>query len=165
MADSPSGVRKSTSKATIKGISTTDRQRRAVELRKSGNTFQEIADELGYAHADGAQKAILSALRKTLQEPTDELRKLECERLDVMLKSIWPFVLRGSPRHVEMALRVMDRRASYMGLDAPKQVEDNRTVTIAIMAEQIASETGLNKDEILAEAQAIITKSIAEASS
>jgi hypothetical protein len=165
VADSPSVAEKTVRKGTVNGLNAVERQRAAIELRKVGNTFQEIADELGYASASGAQNAVLSALRKTLQEPTDELRKLECERLDVMLKSIWPFVLRGSPRHVEMAIKIMDRRASYMGLDAPKQVEDNRTVTIAIMAEQIASETGLNKDEIPAEAQAIITRSIAEASS
>lgn len=158
-------AKKTVRNGTVNGLNAVERQRRAIELRKSGYTFQEIAGELEYASASGAQNAVLAALRKTLQEPADELRKLECERLDVMLKSVWPFVLKGSPRHVEQALRIMDRRAAYIGLDAPKLVEDTRTVTISIMAEQIAAETGLNKEEILAEAQAIITKSVAEAGS
>jgi hypothetical protein len=145
-----------------KQISAAERQLRAVELRKQGYGFQEIADQLDYAGPSGAHKAVMAALRKTIQEPSDELRKLECERLDVMLKSLWPFVLKGSPRHVEQALRVMDRRAAYLGLDAPKQVEDHRTVTVRIMAEQIGKELGLDADELIAEAERIVLAAQAE---
>lgn len=150
-------------KASSKVISTVERQAQAVELRKAGYTFREIAEKLGYAGHQGAYKAVMAALHKTLQEPSDELRHLELERLDVMLKSLWPKMLQGSPRHAEVALKVMDRRAALLGLDAPKQVEDHRTVTIAIMAEHLATETGLNKDEILAEAQRIVAEAGATA--
>jgi len=158
----PRTSRTDTHRTGTKAIDATERQLRAVELRKAGHTFQEIADLLEYANPKDAQKAVLAALKKTLQEPTDVLRRLECERLDVMLKSLWPFVLKGSPRHVEQALRVMDRRAAYLGLDAPKQVEDHRTVTVRIMAEQIGKELGLDADELIAEAERIVSVAQAE---
>jgi len=139
-----------------KALNAAEKQAQALELRKAGMTFQDIADKLGYADHKGAHKAVMTALRKTIQEPADELRKLELERLDVMLKSLWPFVLKGSPRHVEQALKVMDRRASYLGLDAPKQVEDHRTVTLHVMAERLADDLGMTPGEVLAEAEAIL---------
>lgn len=78
-----------------------------------------------------------------------------------MLNALWPAIMRQdayTPRTVEVALKVMDRRAALLGLDAPKQVEDHRTVTVTIMAQQLAAETGLDEREILAEAQAIVAK-------
>lgn len=145
-----------------------ERQRRALELRKAGHTFQEIADQLGWKGPQGAHNAVMSALKKTLQEPADELRTLELERLDTMLNALWPAILRGdrgSPRAAEVALKIMDRRAALLGLDAPKQVEDHRTVTVTLMAEQLAQETGLDKNEILAEAQRIVAAAAATGAS
>lgn len=152
MADGTATV----NKKAVKQVSDAERQRDALELRKAGNTYQSIADELGYKHASGAHQAVMAGLRKVIQEPAEELLKLELERLDVMLASLWPFVLKGSPRHVEIALKVMDRRATYLGMDAPTLIEEHRTVTIKVMAEQIANETGLDADELIAEAERIV---------
>ena len=151
-------------KASENALTVFERQVQAVELRKSGLGFQDIADRLGYAGPSGAHKAVMSVLRKIMQEPTDELRKLELERLDAMLNALWPAIMRKdayTPRTVEVALKVMDRRAALLGLDAPKQVEDHRTVTITVMAEQLASETGLNAAEIVAEAERIMSDAAA----
>lgn len=158
------GFQRSGTKASSNALNAIERQARAVELRKSGMTFQEIADELGYAGHQGAYKAVMSALRKTLQEPTDELRALELQRLDAMLNALWPAIMAKNaytPRTVEVALKVMDRRAALLGLDAPKQVEDHRPVTITVMAEHLASETGLNAAEIVAEAERIMADAVA----
>ena len=154
------------SRKTITGkVATTaaEKQAAALALRKQGYTLEEIAEQVGYANASGAWKAIDRALRKIIKEPAEELLKLECERLDAMLKSLWPFVLRGSARHVEVALKVMDRRAGYLGLDAPKQVEDHRTVTITVMAEQIGEQLGLDPRDIMAEAEQILALARTEA--
>ena len=141
---------------TDRRITAAERQRRALQMRKSGATFEAIARAVGYSNESGARKAINTALKKLILEPADELRKLECERLDVMLHSLWPDVLQGKPRSIEVALKVMDRRAALLGLDAPKQVEDHRIVSMQVMADQIAEETGLDADELIAEAERII---------
>lgn len=140
----------------LRRISAAEKQRLVLELRKSGATFEEIAEQAGYASKSGAYKAFETALKKTLQEPADELRQIARERLNKMLNSLWPYVLKGSPRHTEVALKIMDREAALLGLDAPKQVEDHRIVSMQVMADSIAEETGLDPDELIAEAERII---------
>lgn len=158
--ESSATQKKSVSKGSVnqRRISAAEKQARALNLRKAGYTFEQIAEDIGYASPSGASKAVYAALKKTIQEPADELRKIELERLDVMLKSLWPFVLKGSPRHVEIALKIMDRRTAFLGLDAPTQVEDHRTVTIHLLAEQMAERSGFDKDEVIAEAERIIAE-------
>src|SRR5512138_1806264 len=104
-----------------KELDALEKQRQALELRKAGVPYAKIADALGYKHASGAHKAVSSALRKTLQEPADDIRLLELERLDVMLFALWPSVTKGIQGAIDRALRVMERRASLLGLDAPKK--------------------------------------------
>ena len=98
-----------------------DRTSRALELRKSGATFAHIANELGYANESGAYKAVMRALKKTLQEPADEVRTLEVERLDSLLNGLWQ--RRHVPEITDRILRIMERRAKLLGLDAPTRTE------------------------------------------
>jgi hypothetical protein len=58
-------------------------------------------------------------LAATIQEPADELRRLEAERLDALLEAVWPEAMTGRRSAVESALRIMDRRSKLVGLDAP----------------------------------------------
>src|SRR5262245_39333378 len=103
--------------------SVVERQRRAVELRCAGATYDEIASALGYSNRKSAWKAVDAALKKTLKEPTDQLRQFERSRLDQMQKAIWPKVLQGEPRAIEVALRISERRARLEGLDCPEKRE------------------------------------------
>lgn len=99
-----------------------ERQREALELRKTGMSFQLIADKLGYATAQGAYAAVKVALQKTLREPAEELRTMELERLDALLTATWLAAERGVPQAVDRVLKIMERRAAYLGLDAPKKI-------------------------------------------
>jgi hypothetical protein len=100
-----------------------DRHLRALELRKAGATYQAIAEQLGYAQAKGAYKAVTSALKLTLREPAEELRELEVARLDAMLLVLWRRVQAGDEKAVDRVLRIMERRARLLGLDAPRRQE------------------------------------------
>jgi hypothetical protein len=103
---------------------------KALELRKSGASFEVIAAELGYQDKSGARKAVLRALETTLQEPAQELRTLECERLDQLLFAVWSDALEGDVRAVDRVLRIMDQRAKLLGLNAPTRVDVDQTVTV-----------------------------------
>ena len=116
----PRGNRKPASKESV-GI--TEKQRKALELRKAGVKLDTIAEQLGYADASGAYRAIISALKKTLQEPADELRKMELERLDNMLFRLEHSIRAGDPVAIRTALAIQDRRAKYLGLDTPQGFE------------------------------------------
>ena len=63
----------------------------------------------------------MRALKKTLQEPADEVRTLEVERLDSLLNGLWQ--RRHVPEITDRILRIMERRAKLLGLDAPTRTE------------------------------------------
>ena len=100
-----------------------ERHLQALELRKAGATYQMIADQLGYAHARGAHKAVASALKATLKEPAEELRTLEALRLDAALLAIWRRVTKGDDKAIDRLLGIMKRRMELFGLAAPKRKE------------------------------------------
>jgi hypothetical protein len=104
-------------------IASHERKLQALELRKAGATFQQIADQLGYRSASGAFNAVKAALKATLREPADELRELELTRLDAMLLPLWRRVQSGDEKAVDRVLRIMERRARLLGLDAPTRGE------------------------------------------
>lgn len=105
-------------------LAAVDRQRQALELRKAGVGYAKIAESLGYGGPSGAYNAIRSALKRTLQEPADELRSLEVERLDALLLGLWTKAKGGDTWAVDRVLRIMERRAALLGLDAPRRIEN-----------------------------------------
>ena len=113
-----------------------ERQKEALSLRLVGLSYDAIAERLGFANRSGAFRAVQAALKKTLQEPADELRTLELERLDSMLLPMMAQAKKGNQGAVDRVLRIMERRAKLLGLDAPTKQEitgsDGGPVVIAI---------------------------------
>ena len=85
-------------------------------------TFEAIAEQLKYAGPAGSYKAVMSALTRTLQEPADELRKVELERIDAMWEKVWWQIKSGDHKAVNVLLKLMDRRAKLLGLDMPAKI-------------------------------------------
>jgi hypothetical protein len=110
------------SKTSERRLRAIERQRQALELRKGGASFPEIAKALGYSGPAGAYQAVMSALRRTLKEPAEEVRTLEVARLDAMLLALWTQVKQGNQGAIDKALKVEERRAKLLGLDAPAKV-------------------------------------------
>lgn len=107
-------------------VVTAERRKAAVELRMQGLRWHEIADRLGYADRAAAYTDVRRALEKAVADlsfPLEAHRQLELDRLDAMQNALWPKILDGDPRAVDSALRLMDRRAKLLGLDAPQRVE------------------------------------------
>src|SRR6266542_3076396 len=127
-----------------------DRQLRALELRKKGRDYRYIATSLEYAGPSGAYQAVMTALKETLREPADEVRKLELDRLDAMLTAIWPLALAPDLKAQEQVLRLMDRRARYLGLDSPIRVDIEHDIRV------LAAELGIDPDQAVAEAELIL---------
>ena len=96
---------------------------KALELRKAGLSFSAIATQLGYSNASCAQWAIRACLKAIVQEPAREVRDMEVARLDDMLLSIWGEVRKGHLGAHDRALKIMERRAKLLGLDAPTKID------------------------------------------
>lgn len=101
-----------------------ERQRQALELRKSGASYRQIRDALGYRTHQTCYEAVKSALLKTLQQPADEVRKLELERLDGLLLALAGPIKAGHLGAIDRALHIMERRARLLGLDAPTKTDE-----------------------------------------
>lgn len=97
------------------------RQKQALELRMAGVPYADIAERLGYKDGSGAFRAVKTALKRTLQEPADGVREVELARLDKLMFALWPN--RANPGVADRILRIMERRAKLLGLDAPTRTD------------------------------------------
>jgi hypothetical protein len=85
------------------------------------------------------------------------VRRVEVERLDVLLRALWPKALatgdKQQPRAVEMCLSIMARRSALMGLDAPSRrvveivTEDALDEAIANLRSEIADFEAAGADD------------------
>lgn len=130
----------------------TERRPKALQLRIEGDTYRAIGAKLGVSEATAYQdvKRSLRELNERQAELADELRRLEIERLDDLyneahkvLVAVHPFVSNGrlfdeltddGPKlaAIDRMLKVMDRRAKLLGLDAPVKQEQSGTTHITV---------------------------------
>ena len=97
-----------------------DKERQVVELKRAGATYDDCARIVGYATPQGAYLAFQRALKRTLVAAgTEELREIELDRLDRLQRGVWAAAASGDVQAINTVLRIMDRRARYLGLDAP----------------------------------------------
>lgn len=104
-----------------------DKEIRVLELRRVGLTWQRIAEEVGYADHTGAYAAYKRAIKRTMQQPADELREQEIDRLDRLQVAVWPSAMKGDTRAILTIIRLMERRAKLLGLDKPIKIEQEIT--------------------------------------
>ena len=108
----------STSRKAIEAI---QHEAQALNLRLEGKTFTEIAAAVGYKDRSGAHHAVMRALDRLVDEPTEQMRNLELKRLDALVRAMWPAATRADPDAVDRVLKIMARRARLMGLDMPEK--------------------------------------------
>lgn len=100
-----------------------DKEVKVLELRRAGLTWQRIAEEVGYADHSGAYVAYKRAMKRVLQQPAEELRNAELDRLDRLQLAVWQKAMRGETNAIGSVLRIMERRAKLLGLDAPQKIQ------------------------------------------
>lgn len=110
-------------KASPRLIKAREKSKRALEMRKAGAHYDVIAERLGYADPSGAQRAVMAGLRELTREDAEDVRMLELARLDALWMSAYQKAVTGSVAHVGVLLKIMERRAKLMGLDAPQVIE------------------------------------------
>ena len=111
------------SKRDARTVKIRERQARALRLRLAGASYDAIAREVGFADRSNARRDVMAAIEEIIREPAEEVRAMELARLDAMLLGLWPKASKGDAVAVAHVLRIQDRRASYLGLDASKRLE------------------------------------------
>jgi hypothetical protein len=105
-------------KSSASSIARAERDRDWIELRRQGLLESEIASRYE-VRQQTVSKAILKYVRNLPALAADDLRRIEAERLDALYAALAPAIAKGDPRSIEAAVRISERRAKLLGLDAP----------------------------------------------
>ena len=88
-----------------------------------GKTFVEIAREVPYNSPQAAHDAVKRALDVITREPAEEVLRLDLERLDVLWQIQYMNAQGGDVQALAGCMKIMERRARMLGLDAPARTE------------------------------------------
>lgn len=104
--------------------SVAEEQVRCYQLRLTGLSIRQIAGHTGLGVAT-VHARIQSEINARVLPLADEVRKVELDRLDGWLARLNGEIAAGKAvaRNVEVAVRVSERRAKLLGIDAPQQIE------------------------------------------
>lgn len=103
----------------------TEIQLKALEYRRAGLSYANIGKQLGISGstAYGYVSRALEETRKLATDTAEEVKQLELERLDKMLLGCIEGAYRGNLKNIETVLRIQERRAKYLGLDAAGKID------------------------------------------
>jgi hypothetical protein len=62
-------------------------------------------------------------MTRVIAPSIEEHRELEMDRLDILQRTYWGPAVNGNLRAADYVLRVIDKRAKLLGLDAPMKVQ------------------------------------------
>lgn len=102
-----------------------ERETEVVKLRRTGLTWDMIAERIGYASASAAHAAYQRAAKRLVQDDIEAIRKIESERLDILQSAVWLDATLGEIPAIMTVLKIQERRAKLLGLDQPfkQQIE------------------------------------------
>ncbi len=92
------------------------RSTRAIELKAQGRTYQQVADELGYANRGSVYAIVQKGLAASEAQSVDTLRFVEQQRLDALQCAVWERAMNGHVPSVEAALGILKARMRLLGL-------------------------------------------------
>ncbi|MDR5713143.1 hypothetical protein, partial [Nesterenkonia flava] len=99
-----------------------ERRTKATQYRAAGMTWEQVANKLDYANKSAAWKDVVPHLQAEHNEAVEHLRVIELERLDQLTKGVFPKALKGDTKAVDAVLKIMARRARYIGgLEVPEE--------------------------------------------
>ncbi|WP_066016574.1 hypothetical protein [Endozoicomonas atrinae] len=107
-----------------KTIKAKELQRKALELRTLGLSYQQIGDQLSVSKT-AAFKSVAKALSE-IEEETRQLAKLnktlDLQRLDWIIREAMKLALKGDLQAMDRIMKAIDQRAKIYGFEAPKKI-------------------------------------------
>ncbi|QOL49730.1 hypothetical protein [Massilia litorea] len=115
-------MRRGESKTSQRRLCAASKQLAALQMRKAGHTYSEIAIKLGYRSRSGAFFALRRGLgHAVIARAKDELLTLELERLNALTLAIYQRAIAGDLGALNAYLLILDQRAALLGLDASRK--------------------------------------------
>lgn len=135
-------------KTTSKKLKLAERRQRAIALRKSGATFDQIAAVISREFAEPSYgkpqayrdvKGVLETIEQQTSEEMATWRRLESERLDMASLAIARQVQAGDLQAIDRWIKLIDARAKLWGLNLPPAARPtNQAAASAIELELIS---------------------------
>ncbi len=117
-----------------------ERRVESLRLRQRGLTYSQIANELGVSRKTAYRdvKKELEKIQKTCSEEAELVREIELRRLDELWSVANTAALNGDLKAIDRCLRIQERRAKLLGLDAaePVTIEHSGTMSVQIDIEK-----------------------------
>lgn len=117
------------SKTSPEKIKLQELKKEALELRRDGYTYQQIAEFMQEDHDDirvypqKVEKWVKAALKEIIKESAQEVLSLELERLDMLFQQAFTNAQNGDVQSLNACLQIMNRRARYLGIDQPEKIK------------------------------------------
>lgn len=100
-----------------------ERQRKALELRLEGKTYDQIAEAVGYSERGAAYRAVEAVLGRAEAESAATYREVVGARLEALHAAYWPAAVAGDLKAAEIVGKTSDRLAKLYGMNAPDKVQ------------------------------------------
>ena len=106
-------------------IAKKERQEIVYQLRLDGWAQNEIAQRLGVAESTVSLdlKTAFNELKTRVEEEQVHFARTDLARMDRMLTALVPAISTGCTRSITAAIRILERRARLLGLDAALKVD------------------------------------------
>jgi hypothetical protein len=117
---------KKTNKNSVSKAQALENEEKALELRVLGYSYRKIGIAMGLSKV-GAYKIVERAIAKqdkTITESSKRVMALDLARIDEVLPSVMERAKGGSDRAITSLIKLLDRQARYLGLDAAVKTED-----------------------------------------
>ena len=102
-----------------------ERREKALELRQAGMSYYYIGKQLDVSKATAwkdVQRAI-KEIQENYAETAMNVLTIELKRLDRLLLGLWQDAIKGDKQAVDRVVKIMERKAKYLGLDAPEKMQ------------------------------------------
>lgn len=113
------------------------REGQVFALRCQGYSFDEIAQQCGYAGKQGAHKAWKRALARIPKRDIEEMRETIFAQQMHALKSMAAKIARGDTFAVKEMTAIHDRMAKLFGLDVLKDAPTQAQMMIVAVPQQV----------------------------
>lgn len=121
---------------------------KVLEARVDGKTIPKIAEELNIP-VNKVKLYLTQGLDLMVAESAEkaeEVRQIELLRLDKIVETHMPHIIH--PRHADLILKTMERRARYLGLDKQPEVNGQEEAATALrnFLASAKSSTGVSEE-------------------
>jgi hypothetical protein len=130
--------------ASAGSIRRAERMAQALEYRTNGFTFEQNRGDVGL-YTLRCLQLVQKGIARTIEEPAQELRALQLERLDEMLTAVYSHACQGDIAAITRTLDILDRMNKLTGLDRSNDVKRTRVTTdsrITIVDEKLRRFSG-----------------------